>query len=180
MSRCVRAVVVAGVLLFLAVPALGHGGWPVVATASYYCPVYYSPVVPVGVVYARPVYVTPAPLICPVPRLLISPYAVPTPAPPSQTPEPPRKTAPKVTETRALSGPAVAAGKDPSCCQVGFWNVTGRDVMLTVDGQTRTLPRNQSLTMRVGRQLTWQVDQRPPQAENVPADKRTMEIVIRQ
>jgi hypothetical protein len=57
--------------------------------------------------------------------------------------------------------------------------VTGRDLTLTVDGQARLLPRNQSVTLTLGRQFTWQVDQRAPLTEGVPAGRNTLEIVIR-
>jgi hypothetical protein len=169
-------VIVAGMMLSAAGSARGHGGRPLLATALYYCPFSYS----APVVYYTPVYAVPRPVLCPVPRPAVVPYAVPTPAPASQTPEPPLKTAPKVTETRSPSGSAGTAASDKGCCQVGFWNVTSRDLTLTVEGQTRLLPRNQSLTLRLGRQFSWRVDQRTPQTAQVPANKSTLEIVIRQ
>jgi hypothetical protein len=62
---------------------------------------------------------------------------------------------------------------------VGFWNVSGRDVTLTVDSRPRLLPNNQSLRLQLGRQFTWRVDGRASHAERVPADKTALEIVIR-
>ena len=45
---------------------------------------------------------------------------------------------------------------------VGFWNVSGRDVLLTVGGQRYLLARNRSITLNLGRTFAWQVDQQVP------------------
>jgi hypothetical protein len=211
MSRRLAAAFTAGLLLASATPAPGHGGGPILVSASYYSyPVYYQPAVPASVFYFAqvvgppvPVYLAPAPVACPVPAVValapvattpapLPAYAVPTPAPPSSTPpvqtrEPPLQPGagpgPKVTESRSAGGsqPATVEAKkaDTGRYRVGFWNVTGRDLTLTVDGQSRVLPRNQSVTLTLGRQFTWQVDQRAPLAEDVPAGRSTLEIVIR-
>jgi hypothetical protein len=181
------------VLLFF--PIATHGGGVVVT--SYYPGVCYQPAVvyyaPAVTYYvpsisyyapAWPVYT--APVVCP-PAV---PYAVPTAAPPSQTIEPPMlassapRPAPIITESQTGSDSAkVAKISDPGAGErvlVGFWNVTGRDVTLTIDGRTRVLPRNRNLTVPVGRQFVWRVDQRPAQTERVPEGSSTMEIVVRQ
>lgn len=212
MSGCVRVGAAALLLLTLAGPAHGLGwlwGRPTRVT-SYYYPVYLAPATSRVVTYYTPVAVyAPAPVVCvpgvyttpavaypvapapaAVPVAPTSPYAVPTPAPPSQTVEPPLEkpggtSGPKVTESRAaapaiLPATAQKAPPEKDRCRVGFWNVSGRDVTLTINGQARLLPRDRSLTLDLGRQFIWQVDARPAQTERVPADNSTLEIVVRQ
>ncbi|MCI0463281.1 MAG: hypothetical protein L0Z62_40560 [Gemmataceae bacterium] len=196
MSCFTRAVLVVA----LALPALpepahafGRGGW----TSSYYYAASYGPVVstrlayyapavyPVTVGYYAPAwqvsYVAPAPVVCPP---VTSIYATPTPAPPSQTVEPPFKPAPAVSESRSgpAETPAVTVRSEPvkDSARVGFWNVTGRDLTLTVNGQTYVLARGRNLTLSLTRQFVWRVDQRAPQTEAVPAESGTLEIVVRQ
>src|SRR6266545_1140904 len=189
MTGFVRASLV--LLLCLSVAASAHGG---VVVASYYYPVYYQPTVtyytptvayyPPTVTYYAPVWpVYTTPVVCP-PAVT---YAMPTAAPPSQTIEPPlgaaaKKFAPTVTESRTDTGPAmtpkVASPAVVERVQVGFWNVTGRDVTLIIDGQTRVLPRNRNLTVTVGRQFVWRVDQGVAQTERIPDGQWTAEIVV--
>jgi hypothetical protein len=178
-----RILLVAGALLLPCPDLLGHGSRAVRVTGAYYYPAYFGP----QVVYFSPVYplpaVTYAPLFASAP--LPSPFAVPTPAPPSgffQTGEPPLKLgaaqAPKVTESSSKGGKAPTKGEG-AWCQVGFWNVSGRTLTLTIDGKTQVLAPNQNLTLRLGRQFAWRVDQGSSQTEHVPADKNTLEIVLR-
>jgi glyoxylate utilization-related uncharacterized protein len=92
---------------------------------------------------------------------------------------------PGVSETRAYFDvyPVAPGGGDKPAgdrCSVGFWNVTGGDLTLKVDGQAHTLARGKSLTLELGRQFTWQVENRDVQAEKLAADKVGLEIVIRQ
>jgi len=63
--------------------------------------------------------------------------------------------------------------------RVGFWNLTDRDLTVKVDGQPHALARGRGLTLTLGRQFVWQVDQRAPTNERIPEDKTTLEIVIR-
>jgi hypothetical protein len=188
MSRRARAVLAAGLLLLAAPAASGHGhGRAVYATAAYYYPAYYyyPALVAAPVAYPAPVYAAPAAAVCPVPAVHVAPaFAQPTPAPPSpglvpQTAEPPlQKAPPKVTESHSTSGKA-ALPADGVCCRVGFWNVSGRDVTLTVNGEARLLASNQALTLQLGRQFTWRIGGGSPHAEQMPADKAALEIVIR-
>src|SRR5262249_28260168 len=116
-----------------------------------------------------------------------TPYAQPRPAPPSGTPEPPLqktdKRGPKITESRyadekkvlTQSSPAPAPGQ----CRVGFWNLTGRDVTLTIDGQTHTVKRNRALTLDLSREFEWRMNEGETRTERVPADRVTHEIVLR-
>lgn len=192
----------AGLLAALLVAALtdrAHafgGRWTYTASYSYpvyysaYYPAYYS--VPAVSYYAPawPVYVAPAPVVCAPFIAVTAPagplYAVPTPAPPSQTVEPPviqtgsysRQTVTETYPGTALKTVQVGgAGKDR--VQVGFWNVSGRDLTLTIDSRAYVLPRNRSVTLDLGRQFTWRIDQRALQNENVPEGNSTMEIVLR-
>jgi hypothetical protein len=190
MPRFARVGLLAALLLAaLARPALGSGWrWGYTAAYSYpvypasYYPTYYRVPAVVTVTYAPAwqVYATPAPVYC-APVVPVAPaplYAVPTPAPPSRTAEPPA--APTVIEAR--SGAAlktVPVSADSDRVRVGFWNVSGRDLTLTIDGRARVLPRNRSITLDLGRQFVWRIDARAPQNESIPADKSTLEIVLR-
>jgi hypothetical protein len=190
MTGFARAGLAAVLLTALTGPAHAFGGrWAYTASYYYptYYPVYYS--VPAAVSYYAPAWqVYASPVICPPAVFVTVPagplYAVPTPAPPSQTVEPPpAKTGagPVVTEARAgtpfKTVAAVSTGRDR--VQVGFWNASGRDLTLTIEGRQYALPRNRSLTLGLGRQFNWRIDQRAPQSENVPEGNATMEIVLR-
>src|SRR5438105_13057453 len=86
MTRLVRGLLVAGLLTWTgAGAALGFGGHGPRVTAQY--PMYVAPVPVASVFYAvpvQPVYLVPP---CPVPAIVVqpaaSPFATPTPAPPS-------------------------------------------------------------------------------------------------
>jgi hypothetical protein len=169
--------------------AHGFGGHGVRGTTAYY-PVYVAPL-PVASVfcYAPVPVVVVAPLVCP-PVLteavpVATPYAIPTPAPPSSTPAPPAasgpKQPPKITESHSPASryPVATATSAPAPHRIGFWNLTGRDVAVKVDGQTHRLPPGHAVTVHVERQFVWQLDQREPQHERLPEDKTTLEIVIR-
>jgi hypothetical protein len=150
---------------------------PAVATVSYYAP-------------AWQVYAAPAPVVC-APGIAVPVtvpagplYAVPSAAPPSQTVEPPPArtgAGPVVSEARTGTVlKTVAAGNSGrDRVQVGFWNVSGRDLTLTIDGQQHILPRNRSITLDLGRQFTWRIDRRAAQDENIPEGNATLEIVLR-
>jgi hypothetical protein len=152
---------------------------------SYYYP---APVVPYYYYAPAPLYVGPGPY-CPGSAVQPMPnYAKPTPAPPSQTMEPPLgksgATLPTVIESRAAAAndttpmkPADPGVKD--LCKVGFWNVSGADVKLIVNGKTHVIPRNRSLTLTLSRQFSYQVNAQMPQTARVPDDKTGHEIVIR-
>ena len=165
MMRMIRISVLSVLVLFCSsasAQAWRWFGW----RSYYYAPVYYYPA-----------YMVPA---CPT----IPPqYATPKPAPASETSEPPLDTSkPKVTESRTHGAKYVAAkapknAKDDRC-RVGFWNITGRNVTILIDGQSRSLARNQSLTLELARTFNWQMDGRQ-QAERIPDGQGTHEIVLR-
>jgi hypothetical protein len=158
----------------------------------YYAPVYYAPAYYTPVYYApAPVYVAPAPPYCPTsvvqPVPVYGPgYANPTPAPPSQTKEPPTaiSAGPSVTESRTITVDGGAASKvaitgTKDTVKVGFWNVSGAAVKAIVDGKTYTIPSNNNLTLTLNREFTYQIDAQAPRTERVPDDKTGHEIVIR-
>jgi hypothetical protein len=112
------------------------------------------------------------------------PLATPVPAPPSpagQTNEPPLGSTsfkgPTISESRsqAATNPGLVKEK----CKVGFWNLTGQDITLKVDGQPRLLPRDRAITLELGRAFVWQVNQREPSSERVPAEDNFHEVIIR-
>jgi hypothetical protein len=170
-----------GAIIVLATFGLGSaaGGGHVVA---YYYPPCYSVPVYAGWSFAYPAtYVYPAPLMM---RPTV-PLAVPTPAPPSKAVMPPAgkalhmspATGPSVTEARSGTGAPLALAKDR--CRVGFWNLSGRDVTIVVEGETRVLLRDRALTLELTRDFTWHIDQQADRSEHVGEDKSTYELVIR-
>jgi hypothetical protein len=175
MSAWLRAAVVALVLIL---PADGWAwGRPVTVAAYYYypVPVTFTPVYRAYYVLPGiPVEVCPPPLAAP----RQGNYANPTPAPPS-TRQPPRVTESESTSTGTGPTRFVAEKRNTDRYRVGFWNVSNRDVTLRIDGRTHTLARGRSLTVNLGRQFTWQEVGADPQAEEIPAARSSMEILIR-
>jgi hypothetical protein len=96
----------------------------------------------------------------------------------------PRKP-PRVTESRYPSSDEESRRRTSSRkpardrCRVGFWNVSNWDLTLKVNGRARRLPRGSSVTLRLRRQFVWQISGSTAHEEAVPAEKATMEIVIR-
>lgn len=169
-------------------------------SVSYYSPYYYPTRVyyyPAPAVYyycPTPLYMAPLPYapdaaVKPIPPASGPGYAKPSAAPPSGTAkEPPvGKSAgegPRVIESKTYSvaeGSTVRAkdadGKD--VCKVGFWNISGAEVQLTVNGKVHMVPSNRSLTLSLGREFTYQVNNQAPAMERVPDDKIEHEIVLR-
>jgi len=64
-------------------------------------------------------------------------------------------------------------------CAVGFWNLTGRDVTLSVDGKPQIIPQGKSLKLQLGRQFVWQIGGHDAQTEKVPMENSGVEIVLR-
>jgi hypothetical protein len=158
--------------------------------SSYYPSYYYAPAPVVRYYYAStPVYVEPAE-VCVTPVVGAAPtsgYAQPYPAPASTTKEPPvdkkKLPPPKVTESRSFSPSdpmnVTAADGTSKGVRVGFWNITGRDVTLTVNGKAMVVPANRNLTLTVSREFSWYLDGQTAREERVPDDKSAHEIVLR-
>ncbi len=175
MHRALAAVV----LVSVAAPLAVAGSWQRPAyswSAPYYYPVrVYEECYP-------PIYIYQA----------VSPWAAPTPAPPSQqSPEPPlnrkvempsadkpiARPGPTIFELRAEKSAPIARTTDR--IRVGFWNQSGKDLMLTVAGQTHRLARDRAMTLQVPRGFVWQIDQQPARSEPIADDQASHEIVIR-
>jgi hypothetical protein len=84
--------------------------------------------------------------------------------------------APKIDGTYA-SNATPSTSKDR--CRVGFWNLTGRDVTLTIDGKSWTLAKDRATTLELDRRFTWQADRQAERAVSVPKGQSTYEVVIR-
>ena len=174
---------VAGTVLLTSPAALPLGGHfsqrPADAVAyaspSIYCIPFAMPLAPSSNIPARPV--GPA-------------LAKPTPAPPSGSVEPPRepsrepplpkvREAPKIIESRSHSDTSMDGAPPVGRCRVGFWNITGRDVTLTIDGQARKIAKDHALTLELSRSFVWQLDGRPPQTERVSVEQTVYEVILR-
>src|SRR6516225_5693658 len=189
--------VVAGLLLPVPGYAFGwqHGWWG--STAYYYYPppvIYYY--VPAGPLVGDPC--APGPAVTtsrqePGPQW----YATPSPAPPSAT-EPPPAPAPEVKPKsepipKETKGPppvpnpgpgvtestsfydayTVAAGSTMSRAadraKISFWNLSPRDLTVTVDGQTYLINKGKRIKLELDRQFVWKAGEHKPQVERVPA-----------
>ena len=62
---------------------------------------------------------------------------------------------------------------------IGFFNHTQRDLQLTVEGQTITLPKRHSVTAEVPAKFTWKVDANLEQTTEIPLADPGVEVVIR-
>lgn len=180
----------AAVALLLLSPLIAEANWLRNRNAANTTTYYYAPaVVYVPVVTPTlPVFVAPPIAYCPPPVAASSPapapriYATPTPAPPAAPPggQPP----PGVGEARSFyDAYAVAVREEssriPERTTIGFWNHSSKDVVLKVDGQPRALKRGQSVVLSLPRQFVWQIDERQPRDEMVPAGQAGVDIVIR-
>jgi hypothetical protein len=171
------------VLATLGLNSAGAFGWLRSAPAPSVAHCYPVPlIVPSGWAYSYPAtYGFPSAV----------PLAIPTAAPPS-TVEPPliRKIempgadagpkgspGPTVIEVRSMNPAVTGLAKDR--CRVGFWNLSGRDVTLVIDGKSRLVARDRALTLVLPRDFGWRVDQQPAQTEHVANEKSAHEIVIR-
>lgn len=138
------------------------------AHAQSYVTYWWTPGVVYSYYYAPPAYYscTPAPMIVPVPDA-------------KKAEVPPRKDAagermPKITAAHSL-------GMDPSkTCRVGFWNLTGREVTLTIEGKSWTLPKNQVLNFQMERNFTWQVNGQLQHIERVPDGQASYEVLVKE
>ncbi len=172
----IRHIGAALVLTALLAPAAGAWvTYRIAPAVEYVVPAPLCDTVPPGWSYVYPpAYVVP----------MAVPMAVPTPAPPSALPKvqmpPARETkspAPVVSEVRSMPSAPAALARDR--CRVGFWNLSGKDVTLVIDGQARALPRDRALTLELPREFAWQVDQQPARTEHVAEGKSAHEVVIR-
>jgi hypothetical protein len=155
--------------------------WSAPPIVTYY---YYAVPTPVWVMP----YYSCAPVIV-VPRVIPVPDARPTAAPPSSTGEPPllKKTsndprAPVIVTSHAI-GSNFVPGKAPLAkgfCRVGFWNLSGREVTLVIDGKVRTLAKDRSVTLDLDREFSWQIEGRLQHVERVAEGQATLELVIRE
>lgn len=117
-------------------------------------------------------YCWPAPaMVIPVPDAYPK-YAAQTPAP---TGEPPMGAEPRLPKIIARS-PETAKGR----VRVGFWNLSGRDVSLTIEGKAWNLSKNQVLTFDMDRQFTWQAAGKTAQIQRVPEGQSAFEVLIRE
>jgi hypothetical protein len=184
MRRAIRTGLAAVTALVLVQASADAYGWGVPCYSSvYYYPAYRVAYYYPGHCWSVPVYCPPVVPVYPLAPVvaLPTPYAKPRAAPPSGTSEPPLEKSdqrgPKVIESRYDGSATPASVKDK--LRVGFWNLTGRDVTLTIDGQRHTVARNRAITLSLGRQFTWKMGEDPPRTEDVPSDERSFEVLLR-
>jgi hypothetical protein len=206
MSGIVR-VTAAAVLVLSPLTAWAHGGRRVapVVTAYYYpAPVYYEPVYPVVLVPAPCPIPVATPIATASPSPIVVPYAaptaappstgpsagaparqaVPTPAAPSSPPAAPPGQSPAVKESSSFYDATVSRPREPDPAltdriRAGFWNLSGREVTLKVEGRNYILAPQQNLRLDVSRRFVWREGDNKPQIEQVPTAYPSVEIVLR-
>jgi hypothetical protein len=149
-------------------------GYPAYYSSAYYGPAYYYPPV-------YPVCTTVIPT--PAPPTMAPAKKIAEKVPAGKTTEPPAlgnimKQGPTIIESRSKSGGYASANKER--CKVGFWNLTGRDVTLKIDGQQQVLPKNRAVTLDLERAFAWQIDQGETVTERVPEEQPFHEVILRQ
>jgi len=157
-------------------------------------PVYGTPdCQPAPVAAAIPVYAVPQaapPQGIPVPAAPSTPTAPTTPTVPQQPVPPPGQpmnpALPKagVGERSSFydAYPAVQSNLNAVAAErssVSFWNNTNRDLVLKVDGVARSVRQGQSINLTLPRSFVWQIDDRQPATERLPANQSALDIVIR-
>lgn len=179
-------------LVLLILPTLAHGWWRwgVFHRGGYYRTAYYGGGYYGGygyypVAYAPDYAFYPATcgMAMPVATATPAAFATTRPAPPSQTSEPPAaastKKGPTITESRSLGGAYPSTDEKTGVLRVGFWNITGKDVSLKVNGETHVVPRNRTLNLRLDRSFTWQTGAGDPKQEQVADTQTTHEVILR-
>jgi hypothetical protein len=180
-GSCGRAIVAGVVFVLTASSAQAGWAWYGGYGYAYYGPAYYY----VPAYYYAPVYPVCATVVSPT-RLSLPPAKkVAESVPRDTTSEPPvlgdmLKKKPIITESRSPSGDQALAGSTKQRCKVGFWNLTGRDVSLKVDGQQRLLPKDRAVTLDLDRSFAWQIDQGQTTTERVPDEQTFHEVILRQ
>ena len=182
-------VFLAGALLLSLSASAQAFGWrwgrPAYQASYYYhpyVPVYYSypictTIVPVvGIPHMPPATKT-GPVQTPVPQTKEPPAAANTDTPPLANPI---RKAPTVTEARSMSSNLIQASNTKERCKVGFWNLTGRDITLKIDGQPRTLAKDRAITLELDRAFAWQIDDGASVNERVPTEQPFHEVILRQ
>lgn len=135
------------------------------------------------------------PVPAPAPDALIPPPGVSVPRgadslPPLTLP-PDTPINPDVKPTEAKSSPLTGAAKVSvfpasgtiaanGLRKIGFYNHTDRDLALTIEGKTVTLPAKTYLHAQMPRTFTWKHGDRPSVTETVPADAGGLDVLFNQ
>ena len=105
-------------------------------------------------------------------------------------PEPKKLPAPKPADKEDLANierkidEFLIAGKEGKAepskeVKIGFFNHSGKDLTLDVNGETVTLPSEQYVTLRLPRQFAWSIKGEKNRDVKVPSDADGLEIVFR-
>jgi hypothetical protein len=115
------------------------------------------------------------------PSLTLPPDAPVTPVLPMKPVE--AKSSPLGAEARELKVkvfPASGAVTATGFRKVGFYNHTHRDLALTIEGRSVTLPAMSYLHAQLPTTFTWQCADRPAARATVPADATGLDVLIRE
>lgn len=86
----------------------------------------------------------------------------------------------KPFEEYMIPGPARKRAEVPTEVKVGFFNHSGRDMELTVNGEAVKLPKDQYITMKLPRNFNWSEKGGKSREAKIPDDSDGLEIVLRQ
>jgi len=113
-----------------------------------------------------------------VPDPTVPPLAIPTPTVDNRSST--SKSSPLTDRPRVEVVPAEGMLRDPlGRRSVGFFNQSDRDVRLTVEGQTITLPRRHTVTASVPATFAWKLDDGPVEKTTIPGAAPGVEVLIR-
>jgi hypothetical protein len=76
--------------------------------------------------------------------------------------------------------PAAGEAGTTGLRKIGFYNHTGRDLALTVEGKTVALPAKSYLHAHLPPTFTWACGDKPAAREAVPADAAGLDVLIRE
>jgi hypothetical protein len=113
-----------------------------------------------------------------VPDPTVPPLAIPTPALGAKSST--SKSSPLADRPRVEVVPAEGSLRDLSGRRtVGFFNQSDRDVRLTVEGQTITLPKRHTVTAAVPATFAWKLDDGADETTTIPGAAPGVEVLIR-
>ena len=112
------------------------------------------------------------------PPLTLPPDTPVAPAPPVEVKSSPLTGA--ESELKVNVFPATGATSASGLRKVGFYNHTARDLSLTIEGKTVTLPAMSYLHAQLPSSFTWKCADKPATKETIPAGAVGVDVVIRE
>lgn len=107
------------------------------------------------------------------------PTTLPTDEPPLATPNPKQPKGPMIYQNRSFSGVPQQVEPRAVKSKVSFWNLTGDDVIVTVEDRNHTIAKDRAVILELPRSFSWRSGFQAPKTESVPDDVNHFEVMIR-